>query len=537
MGSKNGILLTNGSIYTMDPQLWRASSVFVRDERIAAVGGDDLREIVPADTPVVDLGGRCVIPGLTDSHIHFTGFALALKEVDLVGTESLEDAIGRVAIRASVTPPGEWVKGRGWDQERWPDRQFPSAADLDAAVSDHPVVLTAKSGHASVANSRALQLANITSDTPDPKGGQIVRDQAGVPTGLLLEKAMKIVKKVLPPSSSEKIASALPEAFERAWQVGLTSVHDMSMTETEDRTAFFVYQQLEAQGRLRLRVVKYLPDEMLDSALDLGLRSGLGSDWLRVGGIKLFMDGALGARTAAMLEPYDGYPENLGILTTEREELADQALRATAGGLSLAIHALGDRANRIVLDELEAAAGTEPDPGLRHRIEHVQVLHPDDVGRLADLGVIASMQPIHAVQDAPMADRYWGDRCRAAYAWQSLLDAGTVLAFGSDSPVEDLNPFLGIQAAVTRTCPDGYCDTDGWYPEQAVSVEEAVKAYTVGAAYAVGMENRLGTLSAGKLADLVVLDQDVLTCDSEAIAETGVLGTMVAGEWALEFVE
>jgi predicted amidohydrolase YtcJ len=519
----------------MDPQLWRASSLFVRDERIVAVGGNDLRETVSADTRVVDLGGRCVLPGLTDSHIHFTGFALALKEVDLVGTESLEDALGRVAERVSVTPPGEWVKGRGWDQERWPDRQFPCASDLDAVVADHPVVLTAKSGHASVANSRALQLANITSDSPEPKGGQIVRDQAGVPTGLLLEKAMKLVKNVVPPSSPEKIASALPDAFERAWQVGLTSVHDMSMTETEDRTAFYVYQQLEAQGLLRLRVVKYLPDEMLDSALNLGLRSGLGSDWLRVGGIKLFMDGALGARTAAMLEPYEGYPDNLGILTTEREELADQARRATAGGLSLAIHALGDRANRIVLDEL-AAAGTDSDTGLRHRIEHVQVLHPDDVGRLADLGVIASMQPIHAVQDAPMADRYWGDRCRTSYAWKSLLDTGAVLAFGSDSPVEDLNPFLGIQAAVTRTCPDGYSGSGGWYPEQALSVDEAVKAYTEGAAYAVGMESKLGTLSAGKLADLVVLDQDIFACDPEGIAETSVLGTMIAGEWALEFV-
>lgn len=515
-------LLVNGRIYTLDAGCPRASALAISGERILAVG-DDLRDLPAPDGRVLDLGGRCVIPGLTDGHIHFTWYALGLRTLDLTGAATLGEMLALVAEWARETAPGEWIVGRGWDQELWPERRFPTAADLDRAAPAHPVALKAKSGHALVANSLALHLAGITAGTPDPPGGRIGRDAEGRPDGMLFEDgAMKLITDLIPPPTPEETDAALRDAFRRAHRVGLTAIHDM-----DGSPAFAAYQRLHVRGELGLRVVKYLPADALDCALELGLRAGLGDDRLRVGGIKVFADGALGPRTAAMLAPYEGEPENVGVMTTDETALRELARKAATGGLPLAVHAIGDRANRMVLDVL-ADVGTG---GLRHRIEHVQLLHPDDVGRLAALGVVASMQPIHATQDYEMADRYWGERCATAYAWRSLLEAGTVLAFGSDCPVEDLNPFLGIHAAVTRRRTDGSPGPEGWYPEQRLTVEEAVRAYTLGAAHAVGLEARLGTLAPGKLADLVVLDRDIFTCDPMAIAETQVVATMIGGQF------
>ena len=488
-----------------------------------------MRGLLAPGGEMIDLQGRCVIPGLTDCHIHFTSFALGLRELDLGDAASLGEALLRVAERVQETPPDEWIIGRGWDQERWPERRFPTAADLDRVAPEHPVVLKAKSGHALVANSHALRLAGISAGTPHPPGGRVGRDAAGQPDGLLFEEsAMALVAGLVPRPAPEETDDALREAFPNAWRVGLTAIHDVDGTR-----AFEAYQRLRARGELGLRVVKYLPARVLDDVLAVGLCAGLGDDgstelaevWLRVGGIKVFVDGALGPRTAAMLAPYAGEPDNVGVLTMEEDDLRALANKATAGGLPLAIHAIGDRANRLVLEVL-AETGVA---GLRHRIEHVQLLHPDDVSRLAALGVVASMQPIHATQDCEMADRYWGERCATAYAWRSLLDAGAVLAFGSDCPVEDLNPFLGIHAAVTRRRVDGFPGPQGWYPEQRLTVEEAVCAYTLGAAYAAGLEDCLGMLAPGKLADLIVLDRDIFSCDPMAIAETQVEMTMIGG--------
>jgi hypothetical protein len=345
---------------------------------------------------------------------------------------------------------------------------------------------------------------------------------------LFEDSAMALVSDLIPPPGPEEIDGALLDAFSGAWCVGLTSIHDMDST-----SAFAAYQRLHARGELGLRVIKYLPADALDCALEVGLRAGLGDDWLRVGGIKAFADGALGPRTAAMLAPYEGELDNVGVLTTTERELRELARKAVQSGFPLAVHAIGDRANRMVLDVLADIAGKDrgvPRP-CRHRIEHVQLLHPDDVGRLAGLDIVASMQPIHATQDFEMADRYWGDRCATAYAWRSLLEVGTVLAFGSDCPVENLNPFLGIHAAVTRRRVDGSPGLQGWVPRQRLTVEEAVHAYTVGAAYAVGLEDLLGSLASAKLADLVVLDRDIFACDPMAIAETQVMATVVGGRW------
>ncbi len=548
-------LLVNGRIYTMDAGCPRASALAISGERILAVG-DGLHDLLAPGGEVLDLGGRCVLPGLADSHIHFTWYALGLHTLDLTRAATLGEMLALVAERAREMPSGEqcrevasvsvrrrspfaglrspkvsrprprWILGRGWNQELWPGRRFPTAADLDSVAPAHPVALTAKSGHALVANSLVLQLAGITAETPNPPGGRIGRDAEGHPDGMLFEdSAMELVTDLIPPPEPGETDSVLQEAFPGAWRVGLTAIHDM-----DGPPAFAAYQRLHVQGEFGLRVVKYLPVDMLDCALQISLRAGLGDDWLRVGGIKVFADGALGPRTAAMLAPYEGEPENVGVLSMDEDALRELARRAVAGGLPLAVHAIGDRANRLVLEVL-ADVGTAGTGGLRHRIEHVQLLHPDDLPRLAMLGVVASMQPVHATQDYEMADRYWGDRCAASYAWRSLLEAGTVLAFGSDCPVEDLNPFLGIHAAVTRRRADGSPGPEGWYPQQRLTVEEAVRAYTLGAAYAAGLEDRLGSLAPGKLADLVVLDRDIFTCDPMAIAETRVVATMIGGRF------
>lgn len=534
-------LLLNGRIYTMDARRARASALAIAGEHIVGVGDDPapLRELLAPGGAVVDLREQCVLPGLADSHIHFHGYALALRKLDLSEAATLDQVLALVAERARELGAGPqhparaegpeaawWIVGRGWDQERWPEHLFPQARDLDNVAPEHPVVLKAKSGHAVVANSLALRLAGITTETPDPPGGRIGRDMEGHPDGMLFEdSAMRLVTDLVPSPGPEETDSALREAFQRAWRVGLTAIHDMDQV-----SAFAAYQRLRARGELGLRVVKYLPASALDCAVEIGLRAGLGDDWLRVGGIKVFADGALGPRTAAMLTPYEGEPENVGILTTEERALRELARQAVAGGLPLAVHAIGDRANRLVLDVL-AAEGTG---GLRHRIEHVQLLHPDDVDRLAELGVVASMQPIHATQDRAMAERYWGERCATGYAWRSLAEAGTVLAFGSDCPVEDFNPFVGIHAAVTRRQSDGTPGPEGWYPGQRLTVAEAVCAYTLGAAYAAGLEDRLGSLTPGKLADLVVLERDVFTGDPMAIAETRVVATMIGGRFVYE---
>lgn len=516
------VLLTHASIHTMDPACPRASAVAIRNGRILAVGGDEL------DMPGaarIDLEGRCVIPGLTDSHIHLRWTAITLQMVDLSGCRALEEALERIATRAAQTPVGEWLTGHSWNQEEWRERRFPTAADLDRVAPHCPTALTARSGHVLVANTAAMAAAGITAETPDPAGGRIGRDASGQPDGLFFEEAMGIILDIVPQPEPAALAAMLQPLFAQAWRLGLTAAHDV-----DNLAAFDAFQRLRAEGKLGLRVVKYLPAEALDHALALCLHVGFGDDWLRIGGIKLFADGALGPRTAAMLAPYEGEPDNLGILTMEREALEETVRRAAAGGLPVAIHAIGDAANRMVIDVLGQVKALAP--ALRQRIEHVQLIHPDDISRLASLGIVASMQPIHATQDAVMADRYWGARAATAYAWRSLLDAGAVLAFGSDCPVESPNPFLGIHAAVTRTRADGYSGPDGWQPHQRISVEEAVRAYTWGAAYAAGIENRLGSLSPGKWADLVVLDRDIFTCEPAAIAETQVLGTMIGGEWA-----
>ncbi len=528
-------LLINGRLHTLDARQPHATALAIRDGQIVAVGRDD--DVLALKSPgaeMLDLQGRTVLPGLIDSHLHWEWYALGLQAVD-AETDTLDECLRRVGERAAAAPAGSWVTGRGWNQNLWAG--FPSRADLDRAAPDHPVYLIAKSGHAAWANTAALKIAGVTAGTAPPAGGEIVRDDAGEPTGIFLEDAMGLIGRHIPEISEAQLAELMRPAFENAWRAGLTGIHCF-----DGRRAFAAFQILKERGQLGLRVVQMIRVAYLDHAAALGLRSGFGDDWLRVGNVKVFMDGALGPRTAWMVEPYAGEPENTGIVVTDPEELYERASLAARSGLAMTVHAIGDKANHELLNVYATLRGEETaraDPAqqaggrarLRHRCEHVQILNAGDYARLGELGVIASMQPIHATSDMLMAERYWGARNAGAYAWRTQLEAGAVLAFGSDAPVESFNPFWGLHAAVTRRRADGSPGPDGWYPEQRLSVMEAVRAYTLGAAYAGYMENRVGSLAPGKLADLIVLDQDIFTCDPMAIRDTAVLGTMIAGDW------
>jgi predicted amidohydrolase YtcJ len=523
------LVLYNGRIYTMARANPRAQAVAIAGNRIAAVGDDDqMKSLLAPGGEAIDLGGRTVLPGLTDCHIHFVEYALRLRRIDLSGAQSRAEAVQRVAERAQITQPGEWLLGGGWDRNIWDDPRFPTKEDLDSVAPHHPVALNSKDGHSLWVNSLALARAGITAETPDPPGGEIERRPGtGEPTGILKESAALLVEEVIEKPSLEAIQSALKAAMANAQQAGLTGIHDC-----EDELAFAAFQELAKKGELGLRVLMHIPAKNLDAAIGLGLRTGFGNEWLRVGGVKMFADGALGSRTAAMLAPYLDEPLNLGITVTPKEEIRELVRKAGRAGISVAIHAIGDRANRDVLDVLEESRQRGEGMDLRHRIEHVQLLHPTDIPRLARLGVIASMQPIHATSDMDMVERHWGEeRARGAYAWRSLLNAGTVLAFGSDCPVESLDPLAGIHAAVTRRRADGSPGPEGWHPEERITVEEAVWAYTLGAAYASGEEREKGSIAPGKLADLLVLSQDIFAIPPMAILETKVEATVLDGRF------
>ncbi len=521
-------ILHNARVYTLDITRPLASALAVDHGEIAAVGGDELlREFERADK--WDLRGRVVLPGITDAHLHLQQYALSLQKINCE-TETLDECLLRVNARAGQARPGEWVLGHGWNQNVW--GSWPCAADLDQIAPHNPVFLTAKSLHAAWANSAALNLAGIAASSPDPLNGQIQRSLKGAPTGILLENAVQLIASIIPGPSSDGLADAIAKAQPVLWKMGLTGVHDF-----DGRDCFLALQQLHAQGRLKLRLTKNLPVELLKHACELGLRTGFGDDWLRIGSIKAFMDGALGPRTAAMFQPYIGEPENKGILNLDGEQLFEYGRRAADVGLGMAVHAIGDRANHEVLDAYEQLRAYETEKGLphlRHRIEHVQVLHPGDAARLAKLNVIASMQPIHATSDMRMADKYWGDRTSLAYAWKTQLDLGAHVAFGSDAPVESPNPFWGIHAAVTRRRADGAPGPAGWHSEQRLSMLQAVEGFTTGAAYAAYAENRQGTIAEGRLADLIVLEKDPFACDPDEVKDLESSATMIGGEWVLE---
>lgn len=484
------MILENGPIYTLDPRLPRVRALSVAGPLV--VGGVDVRE-GDADTvghERIDLEGRCVLPGFSDSHLHFKSWAVARTELDLIGCDSLAEALAAVA----QSDGDGWIRGRGWRDARWPDGP-PTAAALDAVTGERPAALTAHDGHTLWVNSAALRATSMEH-----------------PTGILHEREAWAFP--LPEPAPLEVSRAVRAAMADANAKGVTAVHDFEFDGGRD-----LWQRLDGDRRLTLRVDMGLPAEELAAVRTLELRSGFGSDLLRVGPVKVFMDGTLGSETAWMLD-------GSGDILTSENELCEIVIEAAAGGLDVAVHAIGDGANRAALNGFEATRERWEASLMRPRIEHVQCLADDDLPRFADLDVIASVQPSHATSDRDVADRLWGARAARAYRTRDLLEAGAHLVFGSDAPVEPIAPLAGIHAAVHRTS-----DTrDPWYPDQRIPVADAVLGFTAAGAYAVGEERRRGLLLPGYAADLVVLDTDIIA-SPERIAEARVEATMLAGRW------
>ena len=469
----------------------------------------------------IDGGGRMLLPGLIDGHGHVMLLGFAALQLDLVGTTSLEDLEQRLRSYASRTGPA-WITGRGWNQELWPDKRFPTAADLDSVVRERPVVLERVDGHAVVANSAALKAANITSATPDPTGGKIERDADGNPTGLLIDAAAELVEKVVPAPSPLRRSEALAKAQEILLSNGLTAVADMGTS----RADWELMNLAGSRGQLRMRVMAYsfgldnLPDKP---------SPWLHGDRLQMGGIKLYGDGALGSRGAWLKQPYADKPDTRGLQFLTDAQLREQADTAAKRGFQLAIHAIGDAANAQVLSAYEELSKKYGRDG-RWRIEHFQIADPRDIARLAPTGIIASMQPTHQTSDRTMAEARLGPaRLPGAYAWQSVLKSGARLAFGSDFPVESPNPFPGLAAAISREDMNGQ-PPGGWAPTEKLSFAQALNGFTRGAAYAGFADTKIGSLEPGKWADFILVDRDIATVDAKALARTQVLETWVAGK-------
>ena len=492
--------------------------------KIIATGDKTLLADFP-DAKRVDGNGKFVLPGLIDAHAHLHSQGLLQTNLDLAGTPSLDDAVSRIAKYAADNPRREWLIGRGWNQVLWPVREFPTAADIDQHVDDRPVWFRRIDGHAGWANSKAMEIAGIDDDTPDPVGGKIIRDDSGRATGVLVDKAMDIVDRHVPPPSKSDIRNAYNNAIASLVKLGMTSMHDAGISITEAEVLISMADNHE----LDMRIYAMLSDagENLD-AMGKPLK-GYADDRLDIQAVKIYTDGALGSRGAAMIEPYSDDAENRGLPFWTQAELDGFVAKANDMGFQVGIHAIGDLGNRMALDAFDKAQGGKPSP-LRNRVEHAQIIALDDIPRFAELGVIASMQPIHATSDMNMAeDRIGADRIRGGYAWRRLLDTGAIIASGSDFPVELPNPFLGLYAAVTRQDRSGRPEF-GWYADQAISRSEALHSFTLAAAYAAHQDDRLGSLEPGKWADFIIIDRDYFEVPVAAIDDIKVLQTWVGGQ-------
>ena len=529
------LILTHGRVYTLDPARPWAEAVACRDGRITAVGADaEIRALAGPGTQFIDCGGRLVLPGLTDAHVHFLAYAVRRKQVSLFGLADVDSVRERVAAAVAAAAPGEWVMGWGWDSNRW-DAQ-PTAALIDDLSPHNPVVLTRMDMHTWWANSRAMEVAGVSAGTPDPAEAHIGRYPDGRPTGLFSEwNAIGLIERHLPQSDEATLYAWLQETIAEAHRLGLTGIHDQRV-EREGAQSLRLFQSLRRGGELLLRVHCNVAADFVSEAATLGLVSGFGDDNLWLGHMKAFADGAMGSATAHMLAPYVGQPANTGIVVTPPDELWTIMTAAADAGFPISVHAIGDRAVREVLDvmgEWESTRGATTRLSMPQRIEHAQVIHPADLDRLAAHGIVASVQPVHLQSDWRTADRVWGDRGRYAYAFRSLIARGTALAFGSDAPVAPLNPMLGIFAAVTRQDEQGE-PADGWYPQERLSVAEAVAGYTLGPARLSGKADRFGSIVPGKYADLVVLSRNLFDIAPADIPTTTAWLTVYNGRVAHE---
>ncbi len=528
------MILANGKIYTLDAGMSVAQAVAIRAGRIVAVGSnDEIESKFKADT-ILDLHGWTVMPGLVDGHAHMLGEGGKLQTLDLDATASAEEVAESVRVRAGAAQAGSWIVGRGWDQNRWEGKAFPSHEILDQAAPDNPVVLRRVDGHAIWTNRRALELAGVSSATPDPEGGKIYRDAKGDPTGVFVDNAMDIIDKALPPLTDDEIAQRLRLVFRECVKYGLTEVCDMGV----DLQTLNVYKKLIDEGRCPLRIYAAIgwPGDGLDYYLKHGKETGFGNGLLTVRAIKLYIDGALGSRGAALIDQYSDDPGNRGLTVMSEADMDSVCALAVDHGFQVCTHAIGDRGNNIVLNAYERALRRLPagSPSPRWRVEHAQVLQASDIPRLKALGILPSMQPTHATSDMPWAEARLGpERVKGAYAWRSVLRTGSVIIGGSDFPVESVNPLFGFYAAITRSDRNGY-PQDGWYPDQKMTRTEAARCFTSWAAYGAFQEQDKGSIEPGKWADLTVLSKDIMEIPPKEILTTEVELTMVGGNIVYE---
>lgn len=530
---KADLVLVNGNVYTVDDAHPRASAFAARNGRIIFVGSDrEARFLAGPSTKVIDAQGQTVLPGLVDAHAHLLGLGTSLRNVKLAGSRTYDEVVARVVERAGTMKPGEWISGRGWDQNLWPDKRFPTHAALSRALPNNPVVLTRVDGHALLANEMAMKAAGVTAATPDPPGGRIERNADRTPTGVFVDNAQGLVTRAIPAATGEQNRAAILAAIAEANRWGLVGIHDTG----EPRSTIDIYESLAREGRYNLRnyVLVSGDSASVTHYFALGPRSALYDGHLWVRAIKLYADGALGSRGAAMLEPYTDDPGNTGLVVTPPAEIQRIATAALRRGFQVAVHAIGDRGNRIVLDAFDAALRAVPVPDHRFRVEHAQVISPGDIPRFAKMGVIPSMQTSHQTSDMRWAESRVGpERIKGAYAWRSLLNTGVVIPNGTDFPVEKVNPLISFHSAVTRqdtlNLPAG-----GWHPEQAMTRDEALKAMTIWPAYAAFQEKTMGSITPGKYADFVILDGDIMTVSPNEILATHVVSTWIGGKAVYE---
>jgi predicted amidohydrolase YtcJ len=529
------LILHHARIYTVDAANTVAAAIALQGDRIVRVGSDaDILKLRASSTRVIDLGGAAVLPGLHDAHGHFTGLGAFLQSLNLRGTTSYQQIVDRVRERVAMARPGEWMIGRAWDQNDWADTRFPTHDALSAVSPNNPVYLTRVDGHAGLANRAAMTLAGLTATTPDPAGGRIIRGAGNEPTGVLIDNAQGLVSSRIPPVSDRQLEEQILLADQEMRRLGITTVHDAG---TDGRTVD-AYKRLIDAGRLKTRLYVMLRGSLafLQPFFAKGPVTDYANHRLAVRAIKIVADGALGSRGAAMLEPYVDEPGSQGLLTTPPEEIYAQTVAASKAGFQTAVHAIGDRANRIVLDTFERVQREVPGSrALRMRVEHAQILDAKEIPRFAALGVIASMQATHATSDMPWVPARIG-RARmeeGAYVWRKILATGAVIANGSDFPVEEPDPMRGLYAAITRQDASGL-PRDGWMADQRMTRQEALVSFTRSAAFAAHAESLTGSLEAGKLADLVVISSDIMRVPAHDILETSVRMTVVGGELVYE---
>jgi predicted amidohydrolase YtcJ len=532
------LVVLNAKIWTVDRKQPEAEALAIVKDRIVFVGKtNDAGLYVGARTPALDLKGKRVVPGFHDSHVHLLSSGLRLSQVDLKDAADVKEFGKRLREFDRKLPKEAWMLGGNWDHDRAFAGRLPTARDIDAHVKDRPVFIRRYDGHMALVNTHVLKLAGITGKTPDPPGGVIYRDpRTKEPTGLLRDNAMGLVAMHVPAPSEAEIVSGLMAALAEARRLGVTSVQDMDGSSAIVRTRLLrLLQELSKNGKLTLRVRLHFPLGTWSSLAQIGIQVGFGDVWVQIGFLKDFIDGSLGSSTAKMFDPYLNEPGSTGIYVTPLSKLRDNTLGADRAGLQVAIHAIGDRGNSELLDIFADVAKKNGPRDRRFRIEHAQHLRPQDYKRFAELGVIASMQPYHVIDDGRWAEgRIGKKRCESSYAFRSLLDAGAKVAFGSDWSVAPLDPLLGIDAAVNRRTLDGK-HPGGWFPEQKISVAEAIECYTLTSAYAAFQEKDLGSLEVGKLADFVVLSRDILEAgERDNIARTEVVMTVVGGRVVYE---